>query len=295
MIQQLFVNRLGRYLYEKGRLLGRYVRGGRTIHTIVTFRAAVDAVIPRTPDLAAELGPEHVPGGLEIGLAEYLISYVNHGFQLGLPQLGPRGTVALARPVATLLDAAALKLILRGDHTSPPSSTYVWPLISEDDSSPVPFLRAAGPFARLHPEDRLRAVGIIDEIDVEISRSEDELFEFNGGLVGQLVVGFAKLIYYCEWQGYEDYELPQSARKFTEDPGSIQGWAQTGYPGVANGYPALRGYLGTEDGPLGAGEIWTTVDDDPDRPAYIREEPGQFRENDYDTSDFEEAVPEETR
>ena len=294
MGHNLVINRYGRFLFEKSRHVIGYLRGGRRLHTAITFRAVVDAVIPATPELAAEYGPEHVPGGLETGLAEYLVSYVDHGFQLGLPHFGPRGTIGLAKPVAKILDAAALKLILRGATEQPPGSEHVWPLIPHDVDSPVPTLRSAGPFARLSPADRLRAIAIIDDVDVSVARAEHELFEFDGGLVGQLVVGFAKLIYYCEWQGYDEYDKAPSERQFTDDPASIQGWRQTGYPGMANGYPALRGYLGSDDGPLGTGEIWTTIDADADRPVYIRQEPGRFRENEYDTSDYEEVFPEVT-
>jgi len=45
--------------------------------TRATFRAVVDAVVPSTPELAEELGPEHEPGGLEIGLEDYLLSVTN--------------------------------------------------------------------------------------------------------------------------------------------------------------------------------------------------------------------------
>ncbi len=294
MPRHLLVERLGRYLYEKIRHLVHYKRGDRDLHTKMTFRATVDAVIPRTPELEAELGPEHVPGGLDIGLAEYLVTYVNHGFQLGFPQLGPRGTLSFARPVAKALDVAALKLVLRGHNAEPPSRTFVRPLIEADATASTSLFAAAGPFARLSPEDRLRAIGIVDDIEISVARSEDELFEFNGGLVGQLVVGFAKLIYYSEWQGYENYDEPPSTRIFSDDPGAVQSWRQTGFPGIANGYPALRGYLGTETGSLGDGEVWTTVDVAAEPPVHILHEPGRFRENDYETADFEEVFPEET-
>ena len=67
-------------------------------HTRVTFRAIVDAVIPETPGLAEELGPEHAPGGLAIGLDEFAITYIDDGFQFGLPDLGPQGNIELADP-----------------------------------------------------------------------------------------------------------------------------------------------------------------------------------------------------
>ncbi|WP_435360879.1 hypothetical protein [Haloarchaeobius sp. DFWS5] len=47
-------------------------------HTADTYRAIVDAILPRTPQLEAELGPEHVPGGLDVELEKFLIWDFNH-------------------------------------------------------------------------------------------------------------------------------------------------------------------------------------------------------------------------
>ncbi|SEP27787.1 hypothetical protein SAMN04487948_13124 [Halogranum amylolyticum] len=47
-------------------------------HTADTYRAIVDAIIPRTPELEAELGPEHVPGGVDVELEKFLVWDFNH-------------------------------------------------------------------------------------------------------------------------------------------------------------------------------------------------------------------------
>ena len=47
-------------------------------HTADTYRAIVDAIIPRTPELGDELGPEHVPGGTDAQLEKFLIWDFNH-------------------------------------------------------------------------------------------------------------------------------------------------------------------------------------------------------------------------
>ena len=47
-------------------------------HTADTYRAIVDAIVPRTPQLEDELGPEHVPGGLDVELEKFLIWDFNH-------------------------------------------------------------------------------------------------------------------------------------------------------------------------------------------------------------------------
>ncbi|MDF9748208.1 hypothetical protein [Natrinema salsiterrestre] len=47
-------------------------------HTADTYRSIVDAIVPRTPELEDELGPEHVPGGLDAELEKFLIWDFNH-------------------------------------------------------------------------------------------------------------------------------------------------------------------------------------------------------------------------
>lgn len=253
-------------------------------HTRVTFRAIVDAVVPQTPELAEELGPEHVPGGLAIDLDEFAITYVDDGFQFGLPVLGPQGNIELADPIAHTLDTAALKLLERGDNEDEPSSDRALALLGPDETE-----RAVGPFAELSREDRLRAIAILDELEIEVTPTDHDLFEFDAGLVGQLVIGFVEMIYYSEWEGYDEFTQPPSERVHPNDPEAVQSWRQTGFPGFANGYAALRGYIGTDEGPLGRGESWTTIDEDAG--VRIVRESGSFRENDYDTSDYEEPFP----
>jgi len=260
------------------------------LHTVVTFRAIVDAVIPETPELDPERGPDHVPGGLAIGLEDFVVTYVDDGFQLGLPYVGPRGNIPLADPIAQVLDAAALTLLDRGENTAELDDDRPLSLLDPDEASPRQVRTAAGAFSKLSRRDRLRAIGILDDLELEISQFENELFEFDGGLVGQLVVGFTEMIYYSEWQGYDEFTQPPSERVHPNDALAVQSWRQTGYPGFRNGYAALRGYLGSDDGSLGDGAVWTTVDE----AASVRivREPGSFRENDYDTTDYAEPYPE---
>lgn len=258
-------------------------------HAAATFRAVADAVVPTTPGLADELGREHVPGGPEVGLGDFLVVYVNDLFQFGLPGLGARGNLPLAGPVASILDAAALALVERDGNADEPDPGRVEDLLG---SAPPPASRDAVTFAALSREDRLRALGLLGEIGAEIRALDGEPLELDAGLVGQLVVGFAEMIYYSEWSGYEEFARPPSELVHSNDPEAVQGWRQTGYPGVAPGYAALRGYLGTDGGALGGGAVRTTVDPGASAPVRITREPGTFRENDYDTSDYEEPFPE---
>ena len=265
---------------------------GEDPHTSVTFRAVVDAVIPETRELGEELGSEHVPGGLAVGLDEFVITYVDDGFQLGLPYVGPQGNIPMADAVAHVLDVAALKLVDRGGNTAEPGRDRAGSLYEPGSPEADRAERAAGMFAKLAREDRLRAIGLLDEVEFEATPFGDELFEFDAGLVGQLVVGFTEMIYYSEWQGYDEFVQPPSERVHPNTPAAVQSWRQTGYPGVAPGYAALRGYLGTDDSSLGDGEVWTTIGDDGRSPVRVFHGSGTFRENDYDTGDYEEPYPE---
>jgi hypothetical protein len=261
-------------------------------HTTVTFRAVVDAVVPETPVLAEDLGPEHVPGGLAIGLDGFAVTYVDDGFQLGLPHLGPRGNIPIADPIAHVLDLAALTLVERGANEVPPDVDRALSLLGPDDPPPAKVADAVGPFAKLSRRDRLRAVAILDDFEVEFAPSDHDLFELDGGLVGQLVVGFTEMIYYSEWEGYDEFAQPPSRLVHPNEPAAVQSWRQTGFPGFADGYAVLRGYVGLDGGSLGAGDTWTTVDESAG--VRIVHEPGSFRENDYDTSDYVEPFPVES-
>jgi hypothetical protein len=258
-------------------------------HTRVQFRAIADAVVPETPTLAADLGPEAVPGALAIDLDEFAITYIDDGFQLGLPYLGPRGNIPLADPIAHLLDAAALALLDRGENEADPDPNRAFSLLGPDDPPPEVVADAVGPFAELSRRDRLRALGLLDELELEITPTEGDLFELDGGLVGQLVVGFVEMIYYSEWEGYDEFTQPPSERVQRNDPADVQSWRQTGFPGFAPGYAALRGYVGLDGSELGDGDTWTTIDEDAG--VRIVRESGNFRENEYDTSGYEEPFP----
>lgn len=261
------------------------------VHTRVTFRAFTDAVLPETPTLSDELGPEHVPGGLAVGLDDFAIIYVDNLFQFGRPRRKSYRNIPLAIPVARVLDIAAVKLLSRNLNESELSIDRMISL-KPDNISMTKFIAAAGPFSMLSRNDRLRAISVLDELEIELAPSENVLFELDAGLVGQLVVGFTEMIYYSEWQGYDEFMQPPSKRVHPNNPSAVQSWRQTQYPGFADGYAVLRGYVGTDDGSLGIGEIWTTIDEDAASPVRIMHQSGSFRENDYDTSEYEEPYPE---
>ena len=185
-----------------------------------TLGALVDALLPRTPELAATLGPEHVTGGTDVGLAEYLVEAFD-GYQEH--HLGPLSTLLrrfgvrnypYSLLVALLLDVVAVELLVRGDNEE---SVEWWSL--------------ATPFARLGRTDRLRAIELLEEgaLDSLATRTEHRLPVL--GTVRFLALGattFPLLGYYSEWPGSTAVANPA--------------WQQVGYPGPQDGFAAHRGY-----------------------------------------------------
>lgn len=195
-------------------------------YTTRNFRAVVDALLPRTPEMAATHGPEYVPGGRDVALETFVIeafdSYQEHHhgrLSTVLRRLGVRN-YPYAVLVAVLLDLVALELVCRRRNRDPVS---VW-------ASPI-----AGPFRRLSEQDRLRAISLLEDgvLGTLADRFGDRLPHL--GTVRFLAMGlntFPLLGYYSEWS--------------VDDDGEVQGWRQTGYPGPADGYTAHRGYEVTE-------------------------------------------------
>ncbi len=219
-------------------------------YTRSNVRALVEAVVPRTPELAASHGEAQVPGGADVGLEEYVIesfdSYQEH--HLGvlstvLRRLGIRN-YPYALLVAVLLDVVAVELLLR-----------------RKNERGVALLSLAGPFARLAPQDRLRAVELLETgaLDSLAARFEERLPVL--GTVRFLAMGlnaFPLLGYYSEWAGETQRANPA--------------WRQTGYPGPAEGYSEHMGYeVESFD------DDWDPDEFDEEDPA-DRWAPGQFDE-----------------
>jgi hypothetical protein len=187
-----------------------YVRG--------TLAALVDAVVPETPELA-ELGEEHVPGGLEAGLDELLHERVNQLQEADGGIWGALGydTVPLGPLVAALLEFAALELVVRREREEgfrSPDSAF-----------------SVGPFSRLAPRDRLRAVRMLESEGVVPRLAEDNE---NLGIVQYLAGATVVLVQFCYYT-----ELTGDG---ADGDGGSQGWTQAGYPGPADGYAVSMGY-----------------------------------------------------
>jgi hypothetical protein len=273
-------------------------------HTRLTFAAAVDAVVPPTPSLPSDddgdgkrydhIDEAHVPGAVAVGVDEYMITYVNSLLGIGSEELGLTGELRLAELVGLVLDAAATELVARGENTVPLDPGRVLDLLDLRDLAADPQNLTAGPFAKLSRTDRLRALALLDEKELDTAELPGPLVEADAGLIPQLIVGFSEVIYYSEWQGYEDLTARPSERSHPNDADAVQSWRQTGYPGFEDGNAAFRGYWGAPDSALGDGRTWKTYDG-PRGPRRLTFDSGSFRENDYDTSDYEEVYPETGR
>jgi hypothetical protein len=109
------------------------------------------------------------------------------------------GNIAMVDPVAHVLDIAALTLLDRGENRDEPDPDRTVSLLDADDPSPEEVEGAIGTFAELSRRDRLHAISLLDEFEIEVSPTDGDLFERDGGFVSQLVVGFVAIIYYIEW------------------------------------------------------------------------------------------------
>lgn len=274
-------------------------------HTVTTFAAIVDMVVPRTPELAEP----HDKGGLDVDAHKTLLTYANTLFQAGVRGGGNVENGRLAEPIAEILDWAATELVARGLNEHPPTPRLrgadTGPTSPEEDPARAP---SAGPFAKLHREDRVRTVALADQDknDVDTAGVPHTTGEGDAGLLAQFAVNITANIYYSESQGYAagmaDWLVtPPSEREFEplqdfDGDGvreRILSWRQTGFPGPRNGYQALRGYLGRDGSSLGQGRIWTTLDRGDRGPSTrIYFDRGSFEDTDPDTSGYEEVVPE---
>lgn len=185
-------------------------------YTQGTFAALVDALVPETPELESR-GPDHVPGGLEVGLETAVIDRVNNFVEAhGLAAVAG-DTVPLAPVVAALLDAAAVELLVRRraeDGLQSPSSAF-----------------ASGPFSRLGREDRLRALRLLEAEGVVAALAE----RVDSASLGTVQFLASSLPILVEFVYYSEATAgPDEARS--------QGWRQADYPGPADGYPVMLGY-----------------------------------------------------
>lgn len=226
-------------------------------HTVATFEAIIDAVVPNTQDdpvttdtVGEELDDVHQYGGLDTGMTGICIDILNDFMspEVSLPKVTNTGeTAPLSEALAAILDVAASELIARGGN--------------EDQPQPGRFGPAGGPFASLSRTDRFRALYDVENTANQFGDGEAQLSETvgiengrysrTGSFVVALAVVFPPIVYYSDMNAYDDFtDNAPSERDFDpgkhnsapEGVGTLLGWAQTGYPGITEGHDALEGY-----------------------------------------------------
>jgi hypothetical protein len=226
-------------------------------HTVATFEAIIDAVVPNTQDDPVEtdkvgepLEDIHQYGGLDTGMTPMCIDILNDFMspEVSLPKVANTGeTAPLSEALAAILDVAASELLARGGN--------------EDTPEPGRFGPAGGPFASLSREDRFRALYDVEnranqlgDVEAGVSETtgiENGRYSRTGSFVVALAVVFPPIVYYSDMNAYDDFiDNAPSERDFDpaeynsapEGVDTLFGWAQTGYPGITEGHDALLGY-----------------------------------------------------
>lgn len=185
-------------------------------HTRGTFAALIDALVPETPELA-DRGEEHVPGGLAVDLQDAVIDRVNSFLETQGAAKALGETVPLAPAVATLLEIAAVELLVRrraSDGLQAPAEAF-----------------SGGVFSRLSREDRLRALRLLEAEGV-FPRLTERLDSAGLGTIQFLASSMPVLV---EFVYYSEATAGEGAAR-------SQGWRQADYPGPSDGYPVMLGY-----------------------------------------------------
>lgn len=202
------------------RNLNRYIRS--------TFQALVHAIIPPHLRYKNCLGTVQVAGALELHVYEYVIWILDHSITRPVKEQLKLVNGSMSKATAELLDAGAVQLIQKGQLLFPLNVTA------------FPY---GGPFSALSPIDRLRAITLIEQLDINL---EDLSIPYknNPGLVRNMMDVLNELPLfgqYSEWTAYG------TTRLFSPENRRVEhfplGWFQTGYPGPSFGYRDFRGFL----------------------------------------------------
>lgn len=203
----------------------------RTINSYIksTFQALVQAIIPPHFRDKDSLGTVQVAGALELHVYEYLIWILEHSIALPVKaQLNLMDNKSMPKATAELLDAGAAQLILTGQ--------ILYPLN-------VNAFPGGGLFAALSPIDRLRAITLIERLEINLETLSIP-YKNNPWLVRNMMDVLNELPMfgqYSEWTAYGTTRLfPPEYRRVEYFP---PGWFQTQYPGPSFGYRDFRGFL----------------------------------------------------
>ncbi len=180
-------------------------------YTRNTFKALVDAIIPRTPELAEEYGRIQYFGALDLHTYEFIILTLNNYY------------TPLANSTAELLDEAAEQVVFMEE----PERLFNFSRLS-----------GGGTFAALSPSNQFRALTLLEQgylEDLPIVFYDNQGFVLSANII---LNRNTMLGYYSEWFGYGTTRLETPNQRILEFyPLS---WQQIGYPGPSLGYRALR-------------------------------------------------------
>ncbi|WP_134699375.1 hypothetical protein [Ammoniphilus sp. YIM 78166] len=179
-------------------------------HTRATFQALVDAILPATSKITVPGRNERVTGASDVCLYKFVIQELDHSHKMDIP---------FSEATAQLLDVAAAELLVKGLAKLPFQGT------------PFP---GGGPFSALLRHDRLRAIDLLDQLNIELHTLPIP-YKDNAPLILTMMNSLNQITmfgYYAGWRDYgiEPYSFPQS-------------WIQVGYPGPAFGYRDFRGFV----------------------------------------------------
>jgi hypothetical protein len=222
--------------------VGKISRAGENnriwdLHILATFQALVDSIIPYTPNPSATVGDVQALGALNLSIYEYIILDLDDSLSIRI-DLQMKMNTSLSKSTAQLLDAGATQLIRTGKAMCPLN---------------VRAFPGGGPFAALSRNDRLGAITLLEELEMDLS-SLDVPYQNNPGLIRNMIDAIHQLTlfgFYSEWPAYG------ATRLFPPDYRQIEyfpiGWIQSNYPGPAFGYRDFRGYLVTNPHKRGNG------------------------------------------
>lgn len=180
------------------------------------YKAFVDSIVPRSPDLAELYGMIQYYGALDFNTDEYLIMSMGSLY------------VPVAVLGAEVLNTAARQYLYERD-----GEANVEPLLN------------GSYFARLTMNERLAVMAVLLGPDRINYFPVQENFALEDILpIFPIMNRLTFMGYYSEWWGYGSTRiLPPSQRVLEYFPGS---WEQIGYPGPSLGYRAARTYDYTE-------------------------------------------------
>lgn len=203
---------------EMNESLNRYIRS--------TFQALVHAVLP--PYLSGKGKLVQAARALELQVYEYVIWILEHSISNPVKAQLHLVKRSMVKATAELLDTGAVRLIQTGQNLYSPN---------------LHSFLGGGPFSALSPIDRLRAITLIERLEINLEILSIP-YKNNPGLVGNMMDVLNQLPlfgYYSEWTGYGTTRLLSPEYRRVEF--FPYGWFQTEYPGPSYGYRDFRGFL----------------------------------------------------